>query len=841
MRPQHHMYSDRAQPPPGTSHSSSRNTSFHSAPVPLPSHHAYDERTAQDQVRYKNNPHSMGEASPAVSNSATSSPMSSSEIQTGHHHQQSPASISSGSHVKRKRHELASAARLVSPTSMEGDEFDENDSVARGAEDMEGQGVEDMDEDHRERAALKRHASTGTLPSQARNSTMSAMSPDHHLYHRQGDLGGGRDYPVTTPSPGPRENESGGHFRWGSSESAPQSRLSPPSGSVTASSIGSTSPGSRANNGSSKDYRNRRPNGVVSSPISSVASSSGALSGAVSTSATMAASGTPSGTASVVATTSSSSSTPYNKTTVQFSEVVEYAQQLQTKYGGRCPDHSWGCVELADDYHLELSIKMYMDWAGLVASGRLTMDELPDLPEFRRPSSGGSLDTSSPTITTLRSSPALKSEDQSPTTSSLASGQFTFAHSGNQQRPRSPSSSSIFGSKSGSGQTPREGFISDSLMSRIGNPPPHMIPSPPSATAKQSSGSPSSVSARARARKMASSPSLGQHSSFQRFGLSSPPVPPVPTIPSSIVAQGQAQTQAERVPVKKTSQGGPAGQGSLRSEEMELSPDEDVVLRQAGSRAVFQRRVGGESGRQGREYEHERDLENEDMDMDEAQMMDDVETHRSSAQFKREQQYRRESYERRPEPAPASAPAPAPAPRERAQEVKVNPDMDSDVDDDEERGSDPYLRPAEVRKKSSGNGASSAKRHQHRERQDEGAYNDYEHSSRYHRSQEGQNLQHQQEPWGNAYPNDRDRDYDRVEEVRMGIKSMSSSSSFGSPSMHKSASANGPSKINQDPMITTTSTAGMMANMPNQLSRTEQEEYRHRRVEGDNDMSMMET
>ena len=189
---------------------------------------------------------------------------------------------------------------------------------------------------------------------------MSVMSPDHHLYHRQGDLGGGRDYPVTTPSPGPRENESGEHFRWGSSESAPQSRLSPPSGSVTASSIGSTSPGSRVNNSSSKDYRNRRPNGVVSSPISSVTSSSDALGGTVSTSATTV--------ASAAAATSPSSSTPYNKTTVQFSEVVEYAQQLQIKYGGRCPNHLWGCVELAEDYHLELSIKMYMDWAGLVVS-----------------------------------------------------------------------------------------------------------------------------------------------------------------------------------------------------------------------------------------------------------------------------------------------------------------------------------------------------------------------------------------------------------------------------------------------------------------------------------------
>ncbi|KAG0335728.1 hypothetical protein BG000_007271 [Podila horticola] len=76
--------------------------------------------------------------------------------------------------------------------------------------------------------------------------------------------------------------------------------------------------------------------------------------------------------------------TPTAKMTVQFSEVVECAQQLQLKYGNRCKDHPWGCVEI-HDRHLELTIKMYLDWAGLVASGRLTMEDLPDLPDFRKP------------------------------------------------------------------------------------------------------------------------------------------------------------------------------------------------------------------------------------------------------------------------------------------------------------------------------------------------------------------------------------------------------------------------------------------------------------------------
>ncbi|KAF9545654.1 hypothetical protein EC957_010635 [Mortierella hygrophila] len=81
------------------------------------------------------------------------------------------------------------------------------------------------------------------------------------------------------------------------------------------------------------------------------------------------------------------------KTTVQFSDVVQCASQLQAMYGLRCKDHPWGCVEITEDRHLELTMKMYLDWAGLVASERLTMDELPDLPDFRdihsRPSVGG--------------------------------------------------------------------------------------------------------------------------------------------------------------------------------------------------------------------------------------------------------------------------------------------------------------------------------------------------------------------------------------------------------------------------------------------------------------------
>lgn len=54
------------------------------------------------------------------------------------------------------------------------------------------------------------------------------------------------------------------------------------------------------------------------------------------------------------------------KTTVQFSDVVQCASQLQAMYGHRCKDHPWGCVEITEDRHLELTMKMYLDWAGLV-------------------------------------------------------------------------------------------------------------------------------------------------------------------------------------------------------------------------------------------------------------------------------------------------------------------------------------------------------------------------------------------------------------------------------------------------------------------------------------------
>jgi hypothetical protein len=156
-----------------------------------------------------------------------------------------------------------------------------------------------------------------------------------------------------------RENEPGGgslFFPVGSpdtaSSSALQSRVSPLGSAV---SIGSNSPASRNPTGGPipSTPRHKRANGVVSSPISTVA--------AVIASAA---------TAAAAAAAMPSSPIGSGKQTVQFSEVAEVAQRLQTKYGNQCASHPWGCVEISEDFHLELTIKMYMDWAGLVVSCR---------------------------------------------------------------------------------------------------------------------------------------------------------------------------------------------------------------------------------------------------------------------------------------------------------------------------------------------------------------------------------------------------------------------------------------------------------------------------------------
>ncbi|KAF9097661.1 hypothetical protein BGX23_008235 [Mortierella sp. AD031] len=313
--------------------------SYHSAPIQLPSSHG------------------QGDLLPSrIPTSQQSSPMSSSEIHIG-----TPLSTSAQS-IEHKRQEsgVERTVHLASPTSPSDGMEEDFDTLSRNMshEDQDNYQPEYMDSEPTERVALKRYASTGTLRSQARASAISVHPYPRPSDHRQ------RDEQSATLSPRARENEPSGaslFFPVGSPDAALQSRMSPLG---PAASIGSSSPASRNATGGPilSIPRHKRTNGVVSSPISTVA----AVIASAATAATM-----------------SPSPVVPSKRTVQFSEVAEVAQQLQTKYGNRCKTHPWGCVEVSEDFHLELTIKMYMDWAGLVASGRLTMDELPDLPEFR--------------------------------------------------------------------------------------------------------------------------------------------------------------------------------------------------------------------------------------------------------------------------------------------------------------------------------------------------------------------------------------------------------------------------------------------------------------------------
>ncbi|KAF9346735.1 hypothetical protein BGX26_001752 [Mortierella sp. AD094] len=867
QHPHHHQqqqYSDRIELPPP--HQSKRTTPFHSAPIHLPSQHPRDDRPAPEtpQPRYKGHSQALGDGSPAGSTSTTSSPMSSSEIQPVL--QSPPSSLSNnGGQIKRKRHDLTSErlAHLVSPKSLEGGE-DGCESNARRIENMDMDALEDMDEDHRERTPLKRHASTGTLRSQVRMTALTAISPEGHHFQQ--------DYPVTTPSPGPRENESGGHFRWGTSESSIHSRLSPP-GSAS-SSIGSASPASRsavgvssslANSSSSSSNRhNRRPNGVVSSPIATVAS---AIASATGTSG----GNIPPLPQQSSAIGGSSGSGSNSKTTVQFSEVVEYAQQLQTKYGGRCKNHPWGCVELSEDFHVELTIKMYMDWAGLVASGRLTMDEIPDLPEFRHPNGGGGSSSSSsnslrsdvspsspsptpgpsvvvggilkrmastPLTTTFGSfslsqnnnnqqplSPTLKSEDQSSDGRSIL-GQFTFEHEGGRgassslrQRQRSMSGSP----PPNYGQGPkREGFISDSLMSRIGSPPPqHKIPSLPNAKASSSSGGksnsgssivPPPVSARASARRMVSSPSLGQQYSFNRF--SSPPLappPPVPSLPLSFAAASEEVSRRQQKNAYNSADSSPPSE-----DMMELSGDE--TPRHMDS--MRGRTPIGSSSQMMHRRAESRDAE-EEMD-GESVFEGRVVQGTSTSSFSHvDHQYRRQITK-------AGA---------------AHQDLDADLQVEEEEG---------VLTRRNGNINSVAhwerdhSRHREQsvldEREEEEDPDEINRSSYDYRAPN--NLSRQRPNDWNSYATDhrkessssssgsrdrdsdeemageKEKDLDRVEEVRRGIKSLQSSLSLKSHS-HKGV-VEGPANSNADPIATVEMTI-----VPKLQARTHADQRKH--------------
>ncbi|KAG0380689.1 hypothetical protein BGX24_006022 [Mortierella sp. AD032] len=443
----------------------SKPASYHSAPIQLSS--------APGQVKLHLS-RSQGQLlSPTIPASQRGSPMSSSEILMG----LPPSTNVLATERRHQESGVEQTDHLASPTSP-GNEMEEDfDTPLRNTshEDQDNYQPEYMDEEPTERVALKRFASTGTLRSPARVSAISVHPYPRPSDHRQ------RDDQSVTLSPRARENEPGGgslFFPVGSPDvSSPlQSRVSPLG---SAASIGSNSPASRNATGGPipSTPRHKRTNGVVSSPISTVAA-------VVASAATAATASMP------------SSPIVPGKQTVQFSEVAEVAQRLQTQYGNRCTSHPWGCVELSEDFHLELTIKMYMDWAGLVASGRLTMDELPDLPEFRH-SEGSGLSSSPPitfvgsgTLKRMTSTPStitmgsfsqqyqratMKSEELSPSLDNHNSRSSRFSTiNGGLRKHRSPSRSPIYGT------SPKEGYLIESLMSRIGSPPPtSFLPSPP--------------------------------------------------------------------------------------------------------------------------------------------------------------------------------------------------------------------------------------------------------------------------------------------------------------------------------------------------------------------------
>ncbi|KAF9931023.1 hypothetical protein FBU30_010939 [Linnemannia zychae] len=616
-----HSYSQ--QPHQIHAPSTAKATSYHSAPIKLSSSSGNEPQ----QPRVNEEQHQLSIVSPT---SQQSSPMSSSELHFGNASlstgTQAGSSRSQDSHMKQTEH-------LTSPNSQ-GDDMEEDSELLSkpiSHDNQDNRQSERMEEETSDHITLKRFASTGTLRNQSRSSSISVHPYPRPIDHRQ------RDDQSTTLSPRVRENDpSGGSifFPIGSPESTTlQSRVSPLG---SAASIGSNSPASRNTNVGGpipSTPRHKRTNGVVSSPIF---------------------------VASVHASTANVSSSSVNSSTnkqqtVQFSEVAEVAQRLQSKYGNRCTSHPWGCVELSEEFHLELTIKMYMDWAGLVASGRLTMDELPDLPEFRVSGDGSTLSSSSPPITFIgggtlkrmsstpptitmgsfsQSSTNMKSEELSPSpdrhtsprghrVSSYSSG---AAHGG-VKKHRSPSRSPIYGS------SPKDGYLIESLMSRIGSPPPtSFLPSLPtmsfSNTAKESiirgESSPrqrtpsagdvlanSSVT-KTRARRMASSPSLGQHqpssttspnatpparlSRGNSYGMIGPPlptrpefmppmppVPPLPSLFSQRLATGKLlnkrrNEQGDRrdAEAKNFSISSPVISSSpLLSENMDLSSNED--------------------------------------------------------------------------------------------------------------------------------------------------------------------------------------------------------------------------------------------------------------------------
>lgn len=163
---------------------------------------------------------------------------------------------------------------------------------------------------------------------------------------------------LRSPSPDSRDNEPGdgngngtGGSGGGQYSLSRRPNDSPSASTISNSSIGGGQP-QLGDKESMQRYRNVGSGGTAASPTTSVVPL------------------VPEPPTSAMPSASTSTSAMSGKTTVQFSEVVERAQQLQARYGNRCRIHPWGCVEITEHRHLELSIKMYLDWAGLVVKCR---------------------------------------------------------------------------------------------------------------------------------------------------------------------------------------------------------------------------------------------------------------------------------------------------------------------------------------------------------------------------------------------------------------------------------------------------------------------------------------
>ncbi|KAF9966528.1 hypothetical protein BGZ70_002036 [Mortierella alpina] len=360
------------QPPPPKPH-------YHSAPIQVPPSQHSRTPSAQD-FPYQSGP---SHYHPQVYGGANQSGEAIGQ-------RPDPPGTFTNALAKRKRNELEFRKRRVTEGEDKEDDDLRDEGLRNDDDDLDGRGGHDMDDldymedDPNRYQPLKRRASTGTLLSQARASAVKhipgpfatdAHRSGTHAAHPKTAYGEGLSgnlrrhiddqQHLRSPSPDLRDDDLTGHYSRDSRREGHRARDSPPDSISSASSAGASQLGQILD---AEARRHRHLSGGGSGGGNGLARSSSAASASSPTGAAM-------------GTTASGGA---GKTTVHFSEVVECAQRLQTRYGDRCKDHPWGCVEIPGEQHLELTIKMYLDWAGLVASHRLTMDDLPDLPEFRR-------------------------------------------------------------------------------------------------------------------------------------------------------------------------------------------------------------------------------------------------------------------------------------------------------------------------------------------------------------------------------------------------------------------------------------------------------------------------